>query len=103
MRLDDYDDDELDAAEAEQLEEDVVDAATAARTAEELATEISCCTDLVALATRVRDLGQDRKWDELRSLILDQGRCATSTATRASSSSSPSTATRWITSAAQVA
>ncbi|HEY5853792.1 MAG TPA: helicase-related protein [Aldersonia sp.] len=71
-RLDDYDD-ELDAGEAEQLEEDVVDAATAARTAEELATEILVLDSLVALATRVRDLGQDRKWAELRSPILDHG------------------------------
>jgi len=37
--IDDYYDDELDSAEAEQLEDNVVDAATAARTAEELAAE----------------------------------------------------------------
>nr|WP_255450208.1 helicase-related protein [Skermania sp. ID1734] len=70
--LDDYFDDELDSDTAEQLEETVVDAATAARTAEELATEIAVLDRLVELALTVRNLGQDRKWAELRDLILDQ-------------------------------
>ncbi|BCO37716.1 helicase [Mycobacterium heckeshornense] len=70
--IDDYYDDELDSAEAEELEEHVVDAATAARTAEELAAEIAVLDDLVARATRVRNLGQDRKWAELRTLIIDR-------------------------------
>lgn len=69
-RLDDPD--EIDAEEVEQLEEDVVDAATAARTAAELEVEIRILSDLVTLATRVRDAGEDRKWAELRSLLLDK-------------------------------
>lgn len=70
--IEDYYDDELDSAEAEELEEHVVDAATAARTAEELAAEIAVLDDLIARATRVRNLGQDRKWAELRNLIVDR-------------------------------
>jgi superfamily II DNA or RNA helicase len=69
-RLDDPD--EIDAEEVEQLEEDVVDAATAARTAAELEVEIRILSDLVTLATQVRDAGEDRKWAELRSLLLDK-------------------------------
>lgn len=70
LRLEDLD--EIDAAEAEALEEDVVDAATAARTAAELQVEIAVLGQLVQLATRVRDAGEDRKWAELRSLLLDR-------------------------------
>ncbi|MCF8569707.1 DUF3883 domain-containing protein [Gordonia sp. HY002] len=67
------DPDEFSAEEFEQLEEEVVDAATAARTVAELDTEIAILTDLVALATRVRDRGDDRKWAELRGLLTDRG------------------------------
>jgi superfamily II DNA or RNA helicase len=63
--------DDLDAAELEDLEEDVVDAATAARTVAELDKEIAVLGDLVELARRVRRSGQDRKWAELRDLLLD--------------------------------
>lgn len=66
------DSEEIDAEEAERLEEGVVDAATAARTADELQVEITQLTELVALAEQVRDIGQDRKWSELRSLLLDR-------------------------------
>ncbi|MBB4136227.1 helicase-related protein [Gordonia humi] len=66
------DPDEFTAEEFEQLEEEVVDAATAARTVAELDTEIGILTDLVALATRVRDRGDDRKWAELRGLLTDR-------------------------------
>lgn len=63
--------DELDANEIEELEEDVVDAATAARTLADLDREIAVLSDLVELARRVRHSGQDRKWAELRELLLD--------------------------------
>jgi len=66
------DPDELNAAELEDLEEDVVDAATAARSAAELDAEITALGELVDLATAVRDAGEDRKWVELRSLLLDR-------------------------------
>ncbi|WP_233266803.1 helicase-related protein [Tomitella fengzijianii] len=64
--------DDLDAAEAELLEEQVADAATAAETAAELRVEIARLDQLVELATWVRDGGQDRKWAELRTLLLDR-------------------------------
>lgn len=66
------DPDELNATELEELEEEVMDAATAARTVAELDVEIRQLDDLVALAIRVRDSGDDRKWAELRSLLTDQ-------------------------------
>lgn len=70
--IDDFESDELDAEQAEALEENIVDAATAAQSAVELAYEISQLDDLVTLATQVRDSGQDRKWAELRRLLLDE-------------------------------
>ncbi|BBG03919.1 MULTISPECIES: helicase-related protein [Pseudonocardia] len=70
--IEDFESDELDAEQAEALEENVVDAATAAQSAVELAYEISQLDELVALATDVRDSGQDRKWAELRRLLLDE-------------------------------
>ncbi|WP_341257548.1 helicase-related protein [Gordonia malaquae] len=66
------DPDEFSAEEFEHLEEEVVDAATAARTVAELDAEIAILEDLVRLATRVRDRGDDRKWAELRSLLTDR-------------------------------
>jgi superfamily II DNA or RNA helicase len=61
---------ELAADELEELEEQVVDAATAARTAEELRHEIAVVADLVGLARSVRRSETDRKWTELRDLLL---------------------------------
>ncbi|MEV6098674.1 helicase-related protein [Nocardia sp. NPDC051981] len=66
------DPDELDAEETERLEESVVDAATAAQTIAELDIEIAQLTELVNLARTVRDSGEDRKWSEVRSLLLDE-------------------------------
>ncbi len=63
--------DDLDATERENLEEDIVDAATAARTVAELDIEISMLKDLEELARQVRFSGQDRKWNELRTLLID--------------------------------
>lgn len=71
------DPDELDAEETERLEESVVDAATAAQTIAELDIEIAQLAELVTLARTVRDSGVDRKWSELRSLLLDQALLAT--------------------------
>lgn len=70
--IEDFDSDELDAGEAEQLEEHVVDLATAARTAAELQIEINLLTELVDLARTVRDSRKDRKWEQLRSLLIDE-------------------------------
>ncbi len=66
------DPDELDAEETENLEEAVVDAATAAQTVAELDIEIAQLSALVNLAKSVSDSGEDRKWTELRSLLLDE-------------------------------
>ncbi|WP_232778629.1 helicase-related protein [Carbonactinospora thermoautotrophica] len=63
--------DDLPGGELEELEEDVVDAATAARTLAELDKEIAILADLEELARRVRYSGEDRKWKELRDLLLD--------------------------------
>ncbi|HRD14556.1 MAG TPA: helicase-related protein, partial [Mycobacterium sp.] len=65
------DPDELDAEETENLEEAVVDAATAAQTVAELEFEIAQLDKLVDLARSVSDSGEDRKWTELRRLLLD--------------------------------
>jgi len=70
---DDFDE-ELTAAERENLEErleEVIDLATAARTVEELQVEIALLKDLVKLARKVRHLDIDKKWTELSSLLQD--------------------------------
>jgi len=66
------DPEELDADETEQLEEAVVDAATAAQTIAELDIEIAQLSELASLARSVCDSGEDRKWSELRALLLDE-------------------------------
>ena len=63
--------DEAPHAEMEAVENIVLDQATASRTLTELAAEITVLTELEALALRVRRSAQDRKWEELRSLLLD--------------------------------
>ncbi len=63
---------DLTASEQEAAEEAVVDAASAARTAAELEKEIAILGDLVELAQRVRLSGTDKKWTELRSLLLEE-------------------------------
>ncbi|MBS7547012.1 DUF3883 domain-containing protein [Dietzia sp. Marseille-Q0999] len=69
---DEWDDDEVSAAELEAAEESVVDAATAARSAAELELEIRELSRLVVLARRVRDAGEDRKWAQLRTILTDE-------------------------------
>jgi superfamily II DNA or RNA helicase len=61
---------ELGADELEDLEDQVVDAATAARTVEELRREIAVVGDLVGAARSARHSGLDKKWSELRDLLL---------------------------------
>lgn len=63
------DDDDLTAAEQEDLEEKLVDTATAAETIAELEAEIIILADLVVQARAVVDSGQDRKWDELSQIL----------------------------------
>lgn len=70
LLLDDYDGDELAAADAELLEDQVADAATASLTDAELRLELAELDRLIRLATDVRNLGEDRKWAELRDLLL---------------------------------
>ncbi|MEV7440290.1 helicase-related protein [Streptomyces sp. NPDC091204] len=67
---DDFDPDELGSAELERLEDEVLDCATAARTAAELDAELAVLARLEEIALRVRSSGEDRKWQELRSLVL---------------------------------
>lgn len=64
------DPEEVDADELELLEEEVLDSATAARTVAELDVEIAALEDLTSLAAQVRASGTDRKWLELRELLL---------------------------------
>jgi superfamily II DNA or RNA helicase len=59
------DDDDLDAAEQEQLEEKLVDDATAARTIGELEGEVLVLQALEQKALDLVNSGQDRKWEEL--------------------------------------
>ncbi|WP_244951266.1 helicase-related protein [Ruania zhangjianzhongii] len=61
--------DEHTAAEIEEVEEELVDAATSARTVAELDAELAVLAGLIQSAKRVRDLGTDRKWSELRTIL----------------------------------
>lgn len=63
------DDDDLDAAEQETLEESLVDDATASRTINELEAEIVILKGLEEQAKAVVASGQDRKWDELSKIL----------------------------------
>lgn len=65
--LDDLDD--APTTEREETEERVVDQASAARTIVELEAEIRVLVGLEELAAQVRRSGQDRKWEELASLL----------------------------------
>src|SRR5262249_2583778 len=63
--------DEAPQAELEAMEEAILDQATASRTLAELAAELATLTALEALALGVRRSEHDRKWEELRTLLLD--------------------------------
>lgn len=62
--------------------EDVVDQATAARTIEELEAEIVILLGLEEQAREVVHSGQDRKWEELSSLLQDQPEMYTTAGSR---------------------
>jgi SNF2 family DNA or RNA helicase len=66
---DEFDADDLLDGELEELEEELVDEASAARTIAELEHEIATLADLEDLARQLRSSGQDRKWEELASLL----------------------------------
>lgn len=59
------------ASEVEELEERLVDNATAARTISELEAEILELTAVTETARRVREIGTDRKWSELKQILQD--------------------------------
>ncbi len=63
--------DEMLAGEYEDWVEDVVDQATAAQTIDELYTEIVILKDLETKACNVVQSGNDKKWEELSSLLQD--------------------------------
>ena len=65
------DGDDLPGGEAEDAEAEIADAATAARTIAELDKELAILADLTELARRVRHLGTDKKWTELRGILTD--------------------------------
>ena len=62
---------EVSAEDLEEFEENVVDAATAAETIAELEAEIQELTSLAEVAREVRELGEDKKWSELRLILED--------------------------------
>ena len=61
--------DDLNAEQAEELEEELIDQATAAQTVVELEAETLILEGLVEQARQVRNSGQDRKWEELSRLL----------------------------------
>ena len=70
--LDDIDDlEDVTNAELEDTEETVVDQATAAKTIAELEAEIQTLKTLEGLALTVCRSGADKKWEELRNLLLE--------------------------------
>ncbi len=68
---DDFDEDDLDAAEQESLEETLVDEASASRTVGELEAELILLSSLEQRALDLVNSGKDRKWDELSRLLQD--------------------------------
>lgn len=64
--------DDASDAELEKTEEEVLDRATAANTIAELGTEINSLKELEILALTVRRSGQDKKWNELSTLLIDK-------------------------------
>jgi SNF2 family DNA or RNA helicase len=68
--LEEFDADDYDDSEREDLEEAAIDQATAAATMAELRAEIDELETLERLAAQVRGAGTDKKWEELRSILL---------------------------------
>ena len=73
---------EMQASEYEDWVEDVVDQATAAQTIEELEAEIVILKDLEAKACHVVQSGNDKKWEELSSLLQDNSEMFTPSGSR---------------------
>ena len=72
-QVEDIDDlDDVTSEELEEAEEKVVDQATAAKTIAELEAEIQTLKELETLALKVRRSESDKKWEELRSLLLEE-------------------------------
>ena len=71
---DDYDEDDFSSGEYETLEETVADQASAASTISELEAEIKTLQRLENMASEVRSSGQDRKWEEISSLLQENKR-----------------------------
>jgi len=70
--IDEEDIDDLPDTETEELEEELVDLASNARTIAELELEIGRLKELEKLAREVRHSDTDRKWEELRDLLLNR-------------------------------
>ena len=68
--LEDFDADDYGDTELEELEDFVIDEATAAASIPELKAEIEELARLEKLAVKVRAAGTDRKWEELRGILL---------------------------------
>ncbi|MCL4818643.1 MAG: DEAD/DEAH box helicase, partial [Vicinamibacteria bacterium] len=64
--------DDAPEGEIEEQEEEILDQATAARTVAELKAEIVILQGLEEQARRLRFGGSDKKWEELRSLLLNE-------------------------------
>ncbi len=65
--------DEAPEGEIEEKEEQILDQATAARTIAELRAEIEILKGLEEQARKLRNSKTDRKWEELRTLLLNEG------------------------------
>ena len=68
---DDFDEDDIPLEDREEEEERLTDSATTAQTVMELEAEISTLAGLERQADRVRQSGEDRKWDEVSSILQD--------------------------------
>jgi len=79
---DDFDTDDLEAAELEEVEERLVDQASAAQTAVELQAEVATLSHLESLARSVLASGTDRKWTELAGLLAEKPEMFEDTGTR---------------------
>ena len=69
---DDFDDDDFDDEEREKIENEAIDQATAAATVPELQIEIAQLQTLEKMAAVVRRSGQDKKWEELSSILTSK-------------------------------
>lgn len=65
----DRDEEDYTAEEFEVLEEQLIGSATTSVTVDELDAEIASLEELVEQARHVRNLGEDRKWNELRRIL----------------------------------